>query len=205
MKLGKEHCKFIIHAHLFYEKKNWLQLFKIFLYNSISMLENLPYTLTIKDISKDTTQQKTPICKIKSNDLDTKYYSKRSEAWAEVSTFSWMLFGARAFLYWSIRPVAITIFTHVVRPSICMSFCLSVSLSVPKLQYQSEITAGRDCELAEWIIDDPLSRTSLPFQWTTFSFWPALFFFACPVDDDYDGLERERIFWSTRPTHSHGR
>ena len=40
------------------------------------------------------------------------------------------------------RPVVITIFTQSVRPS------------VPKLQNQATITAGRDCGLAEWIIDD---------------------------------------------------
>ena len=44
------------------------------------------------------------------------------------------------------RPVVITIFTQSVRPS--------VSQSVPKLQNQAIITAGRDCELAEWIIYD---------------------------------------------------
>ena len=40
------------------------------------------------------------------------------------------------------RPVVITIFTHVVRPS------------VTKLQNAATITAGRDCGLAKWIIDD---------------------------------------------------
>ena len=40
------------------------------------------------------------------------------------------------------RPVVITIFTQSVRPS------------VPKLQNQATLTAGRDCGLAEWIIDD---------------------------------------------------
>ena len=44
------------------------------------------------------------------------------------------------------RPVVITIFTQSVRQS--------VRTSVPKLQNQSKITAGRDCRLAEWIIDD---------------------------------------------------
>ena len=42
------------------------------------------------------------------------------------------------------RPVVMTIFTQ----------CSSVRPSVPKLQNQATITAGRDCELAEWIIDD---------------------------------------------------
>ena len=45
------------------------------------------------------------------------------------------------------RPVVITIFTHVVCPSVHTS-------SVSKLKYQAEITAGRDCGLSEWIIDD---------------------------------------------------
>ena len=40
------------------------------------------------------------------------------------------------------QPVVITIFTQSVRPS------------VPKLQNQATITAGWDCGLAEWIIDD---------------------------------------------------
>ena len=40
------------------------------------------------------------------------------------------------------RPVVITIFTKSVRPS------------VPKLQNQATITTGRDCGLAEWIIDE---------------------------------------------------
>ena len=40
------------------------------------------------------------------------------------------------------RPVVITIFPQSVRPS------------VPKLQNQATITAGRDCGLTEWIIDD---------------------------------------------------
>ena len=40
------------------------------------------------------------------------------------------------------RPVVITIVTQSVRPS------------VPKLQNQGTITVGRDCGLAEWIIDD---------------------------------------------------
>ena len=40
------------------------------------------------------------------------------------------------------RPVVITIFTQSVRPS------------VPKLQNQATITAGRDCGQAELIIDD---------------------------------------------------
>ena len=44
------------------------------------------------------------------------------------------------------RPVVITIFTQSVRPS--------VRPSVPKLQNQATITAGQDCGLAEWIIDD---------------------------------------------------
>ena len=33
-------------------------------------------------------------------------------------------------------------------------FTLSVRPSVRKLQNQAKITAGRDCGLAEWIIDD---------------------------------------------------
>ena len=40
------------------------------------------------------------------------------------------------------RPVVITIFTQIVRPS------------VPKFQNQQASTAGRVCRLAEWIIDD---------------------------------------------------
>ena len=56
------------------------------------------------------------------------------------------------------RPVVITIFTQSVRPSIHTSICPSVlpsvRLSVSKLQNQATITAGRDCGLAEWIIDD---------------------------------------------------
>ena len=31
---------------------------------------------------------------------------------------------------------------------------LYVRPSFPKLQFQAEINAGRDCGLAEWIIDD---------------------------------------------------
>ena len=46
-------------------------------------------------------------------------------------------------------PVVITIFTHVVRTSVRPSG----HPSVPKLQNQATITAGRDCGLAEWIID----------------------------------------------------
>ena len=41
------------------------------------------------------------------------------------------------------RPVMINIFTHAVRPSVR-----------PKTLNQATIPAGRDCGLAEWIIDD---------------------------------------------------
>ena len=44
------------------------------------------------------------------------------------------------------RLLVITIFTHVVHPY--------VRMSVPKMQYQAEITASRNCGLAEWINDD---------------------------------------------------
>ena len=56
------------------------------------------------------------------------------------------------------RPVVITIFTQSVcqsiRTYVCPSVHPSVRPSVPKLQNQATITAGRDCGLAEWIIDD---------------------------------------------------
>ena len=58
-------------------------------------------------------------------------------------------------VYWSTRPThKWSLYSHMlsVRPYVLL--CLSVHTSVPKLQYQAEITAGRDCGLAEWITDD---------------------------------------------------
>ena len=43
------------------------------------------------------------------------------------------------------RPVASDHYFH---------YCLSIRLSIPKLQNYVKITAGRDCGLAEWLIDD---------------------------------------------------
>ena len=52
--------------------------------------------------------------------------------------------------FWSTRPTTV--------PSDSDHYfhteCPSVRLSVPKLQNQATITAGWDCEQAEWIIDD---------------------------------------------------
>ena len=53
----------------------------------------------------------------------------------------------------------ITIFTQSVRPS------------VPKLQNQATITAGRDCGLAEWIIDD----SCLVFSFFAFKKWKQMY------------------------------
>ena len=72
------------------------------------------------------------------------FYHKRGDAFVE-------------YFFWSTRPiivprpVVITIFTQC---TCCPSVRPSVCLSVPKLQYQAEITAGRNCGLVEWIIND---------------------------------------------------
>ena len=66
--------------------------------------------------------------------------SKKHNFWNSKLFWHWWSFDPRGRPH--SRQVVITIFTQSVRPS------------VPKLQNQATITAGRHCELAEWIIDD---------------------------------------------------
>ena len=61
------------------------------------------------------------------------------------------------------RPVVITIFTYVVRQSVQTSVRPFVRTSGTKLQNPATITAGRDCGLAKWIIDD----SCLVFFWVS--------------------------------------
>ena len=90
--------------------------------------------------------------------------------------------------YWEIDPrgrpqswmVVITIF--------------SVCPSVPKLENQAKITAGRDCGLAEWIVDDSCLVLDTSSETKALKFW--ITFCITWAKESWSGKEK-KIWFST--------